>query len=295
MKTLVTGDFHSSMEMEEDDTEVGEAVRAIHQFQTYIQAVIEDIAYCLGQKVYGNFNVRSKNRSLYDGDLQPILVALRNTDIKVSETLHTITESVDHMVASTAQISDSAQSVAEGATDQASAVEELSVTINEIAADSAKTAEAAEAAHASVSKAGDLVNVSVNHVQNLNEAMIRISESSEEIGKIIATIENIAYQTNILALNVAVEAARAGEAGKSFAVVADEVRTLSGKSDEAAKATKELIEKSMVAVSDGARAMDRVTEVLGELSLQAANVVENVDFVNDTIKVQAGAIAQVTG
>ena len=145
MKTLVTGDFHSSMEMEEDDTEVGEAVRAIHQFQTYIQAVIEDIAYCLGQKVYGNFNVRSKNRSLYDGDLQPILVALRNTDIKVSETLHTITESVDHMVASTVQISDSAQSVAEGATDQASAVEELSVTINEIAADSAKTAEAAEA------------------------------------------------------------------------------------------------------------------------------------------------------
>ncbi|MBQ3105614.1 MAG: methyl-accepting chemotaxis protein, partial [Lachnospiraceae bacterium] len=135
----------------------------------------------------------------------------------------------------------------------------------------------------------------VNHVQNLNEAMIRISESSEEIGKIIATIENIAYQTNILALNVAVEAARAGEAGKSFAVVADEVRTLSGKSDEAAKATKELIEKSMVAVSDGARAMDRVTEALGELSQQAVNVVENVDFVTDTIKVQAGAIAQVTG
>ena len=124
--------------------------------------------------------------------------------------------------------------------------------------------------------------------------MEKISGSSTEIRKIIDTIENIAFQTNILALNAAVEAARAGSAGKGFAVVADEVSNLASKSDEAAKATKELIEGSINAVAEGDQVVAKVTELLNTTSSIAENVTTKVDAVVGAVESQTTAIAQVT-
>ena len=170
----------------------------------------------------------------------------------------------------------------------------MSATINDISTNAKQTAHAAEEARKSVGQAGSQVSASNDYVKQLNVAMGNISNSSEEIGKIIATIENIAFQTNILALNAAVEAARAGAAGKGFAVVADEVRNLASKSDEAAKATKDLIENSISAVNGGADVVGKVTESLEKTTVLTNSVVEMMDSVAEAVENQTNAIAQIT-
>ena len=131
--------------------------------------------------------------------------------------------------------------MSQGATEQASAVEELAATINDISMQVQKTADNAREASAKVTEAQNELLFSNEHMSEMIEAMQEIEQKSGDIGKIIKTIEDIAFQTNILALNAAVEAARAGNAGKGFAVVADEVRNLASKSADAAKNTTALI------------------------------------------------------
>ena len=145
-----------------------------------------------------------------------------------------------------------------------------------------------------VNQAGAQLGASVEYVGELNASMRKISSSSEEIAKIIATIESIAFKTNILALNAAVEAARAGTAGQGFAVVAEEVRNLATQSDEAAKATRELIEGSIAIVAEGGQAVERVTQSLERTSQLAGQVTAQMDIVVEAVESQTTAIAQVT-
>jgi methyl-accepting chemotaxis protein len=170
----------------------------------------------------------------------------------------------------------------------------LAATVTEISHSAKQTAAASEEAGSYVEQAGAQLGVSVDYVADLNKAMGKISTSSSEISKIIATIEDIAFQTNILALNAAVEAARAGSAGKGFAVVADEVRNLASKSDEAAKATKELIESSIDAVNEGSRVVGKVTDSLNRTSELAGHVSEQMEIVVKAVESQTAAITQVT-
>ena len=142
--------------------------------------------------------------------------------------------------------------------------------------------------------AGGKVEECNGQMQDMMTAMEEITRTSNEIGKIIKTIEDIAFQTNILALNAAVEASRAGVAGKGFAVVADEVRSLAGKSSEASKNTAELIESSIKAVARGTRIADSTAQSLLQVVDQVRTVSAKVDMIADAAEEQSGAIEQVT-
>ncbi len=276
----------------EGKNELGEMCDALRTSQKVLHSVIQDISGTTGQMAKGNFDVELTAN--FPGDLAPIQQSINQFVLRMSETISNISQSADQVSAGSDQVSNSSQSLAQGATEQASAVEELSATINDISTNSKQTAASAEEARASVGEAGAQVSASNEYVKQLNVAMSNISTSSEEIGKIIATIENIAFQTNILALNAAVEAARAGTAGKGFAVVADEVRNLASKSDEAAKATKDLIENSITAVHEGAGVVGKVTESLERTTVLASSVVTMMERVAEAVENQTTAIAQVT-
>ncbi|MEY8402878.1 methyl-accepting chemotaxis protein [Oscillospiraceae bacterium 44-34] len=272
--------------------ELGEMCDALRTSQKVLNSVIRDISSTTEQMAKGNFDVELT--AVFPGDLKPIQDSINQFVLRMSETISNISSSADQVSAGSDQVSNSAQALAQGATEQASAVEELSATIADISENAKRTASSAEQAGQSVHEAGNQIVTSVEYVKQLNVAMENISSSSQEIGKIIATIENIAFQTNILALNAAVEAARAGSAGKGFAVVADEVRNLATKSDEAAKATKDLIDGSMNAVREGAEAVSKVTGSLERTSELASGVTTMMETVVEAVESQTQAIMQVT-
>ena len=254
-----------------------------------LRGYIGEIGEVLGSIADGNLTGTAKQD--YKGDFLSIKQSLESIQKGLNNTMGQIATSAEQVSSRSEQVSGSAQALAQGATEQASSVQEISATIANLSENARQTADNAVEAGKLVNQAGAQLGVSMDYTKDLNVAMENMSNSSKEISAIIASIENIAFQINILALNAAVEAARAG---KGFAVVADEVGSLAAKSDEAAKATKELIESSITAVTEGARAVKRVTEALEETNRIAGGVTSRMTVVVDAVEDQTTAITQIT-
>ena len=272
--------------------EVGDLAQIFRETIQRLRSYIGEISSVLDSIASGDLTHSVQQD--YVGDFASIKRSLDGIEDKLNDTMGQIKISAEQVASGSEQVSNSAQSLAQGATEQASSVEELSATVSDISENAKKTAQATREAGQYVEQAGAQLGISVEYVNQLNTAMGKISASSEEISKIIAAIENIAFQTNILALNAAVEAARAGAAGKGFAVVADEVRNLANKSDEAAKATKDLIESSIASVNEGSKAVENVTQSLARTNESASGVTKKMSIVVESVESQTAAISQVT-
>ena len=274
----------------ESKNELGDMCQALRTSQQVLGGVISDECRLLEEMAHGNFDVHTKDESMYVGTLYSVFQSIKTINHNLSDALAQIDLSAEQVAAGSDQVSTGAQALAQGSTEQASAVEELSATISEISTDSENNAKNSEKAMEHAKSAGGQVEESAKYMEEMVEAMDEISGASQEIGKIIATIENIAFQTNILALNAAVEAARAGSAGKGFAVVADEVRNLATKSDQAAK---ELIDRSITSVQRGSEIVKKVSDSLDKTVDAAENVMGVIQDIAKAAEEEAEAIAQV--
>ncbi len=190
-----------------------------------------------------------------------------------------LTGASDQVASASSQVSSASQSLAEGASEQAASIEETSSSLEEMSSMTKKNAENAKEAQSMMKEAGQIVEQANANLNEMVGAIEKITASSSETGKIIKTIDEIAFQTNLLALNAAVEAARAGEAGAGFAVVADEVRNLALRAAEAAKNTSDLIEGTISAVQSGNELTQKTKEAFQantEIAMKIGGIIDDI-------------------
>ena len=204
-----------------------------------------------------------------------------------------LNETTDQFTTISEQLSTSSQQLATGASEQAAGLEEASSSLEEMASMTLQNADNAKQADTLMGETSRVVDGANHAVKELIQSMSEISASSEETGKIIKTIDEIAFQTNLLALNAAVEAARAGEAGASFAVVADEVRNLAMRAAEAAKSTANLIEGTINKIKNGSDMVSRTNEAFAKVAASSKKASELVGEIAAASNEQARGIEQI--
>ena len=270
-KKVSKGDFSESISYLKDD-EIGQIGQGFKQVTENIREITSDLEEKLEELSKGNFRVDLEDEEKYQGEYRPLIDSLRNIRSELNGTILEIQKSASEVSSTSEQVSNGAQSLSQGATEQASSVEELSASMSEIADSIKVTTKKAEDAKGLSERVGEAVTVSTGKMEEMTRAMAEITEKSTEIEKIIKTIDDIAFQTNILSLNAAIEAARAGEAGKGFAVVADEVGNLAQKSAKAAQNTGLLIEETKDAVERGAKISRETGESLSTVVERAGKI-----------------------
>ena len=253
------GDFEIGTPYEAED-ELGGLSDTFETAAGVLKKVVSDLLMIVESFSVGNFNVRSSCPEAYVGQLRSVLDKLNEMVVKISETMHGIQESGEQVSAGSGQLAESAQDIAEGATNQAAAVEELVATVDEVTNQVLENTKSTDIVHDKAKQVGIEASNSQKKMDELVEAMKKINTTTQNVEKIIADIENIASQTNLLSLNASIEAARAGEAGRGFAVVADQIRQLAEESANSAVESKKLIEQSLNEVEDG----NKVTKETGE-------------------------------
>ncbi|WP_159150153.1 methyl-accepting chemotaxis protein, partial [Clostridium neonatale] len=217
----------------------------IYNFKNYIGEIDE----VLGNISNGNLNTFTSDN--YSGDFIALKKSLDNIILSLNNTFHEIRMSAIEVENGSEQVAKNAQYLSQGATDQASVIEELTALAGEINEKARNNLLNAKSTDEIVKRLVDEMETGHKGMNNMLEAMMNIEKSSSNIKNIINTIYEIAEQINLLSLNAAIEAARAGEAGKGFAVVAEEIKKLAGESSEAVKNTEILIKESIASVNNG--------------------------------------------
>lgn len=277
----------------ESEDEIGQLADALRGTTKNLSDYVNEISAILQRMATGDLTEDSNEITDFLGDFASIKESFVHILKRFNSTLTNIQTSADEVEEGAGGISQSSQALAEGATDQASAIQQLDATVTSVANMATESARETQQAYDDIQKTVSDAEQEKEKMKELTDEMRRIYEISSEIGNIIVTIENIASQTNLLSLNASIEAARAGEAGKGFAVVADQIGKLAADSANSAAETKELISKTVQEIEKGNAVTETVSQSFDRVIASMNTFADVAHQINETAVNQASALEQV--
>ncbi|MBR1750624.1 MAG: methyl-accepting chemotaxis protein [Ruminococcus sp.] len=289
---LSYGDIHSEAEVKYTNDETEDMTNSLSLAVKELQRYINSISESLSNMASGDFSGGEEME--FKGDFIAISDSFKEINSTLGSLITEINVAASEVLTGVRQISNDSAALADGSTKQSTAVEELTTTMSKVAEQASNNARNAKYAAKLSESSTKSVEVHEQELQNMLAAISEVKQKSNEISSIIKTIEDISFQTNILALNASIEAARAGDAGKGFAVVADEVVDLANKSAQAAQDSAALISQTINAVNRGYKAADVSTKKMGEVKAMSRKVNELVAGISQNSNDQATAIEQTT-
>jgi methyl-accepting chemotaxis protein len=299
IRALQGKDFEAAMKML--DQEVPAKVQRLNQAAEELRIFCTGVAAARTGLTVSSFT-HIRQYVLWLGSLSVLfatvaagLVMFNSSRIRraLSGLVASLSQGSDRLTGSATTVASASQSLAEGASRQAASLEETSSSLEEMATMTIRNSENARKANELAKQTRDAADKGANDMQSMSAAMEAIKVSSDDIAKIIKTIDEIAFQTNILALNAAVEAARAGETGMGFAVVADEVRNLAQRSAQAARETAVKIEGAIARTGQGVEISNKVGQALNDIVAKVRQVDELVAEVAGASREQTQGITQI--
>lgn len=289
-RQLSEGNLDTAVAYESED-ELGELADSFRKTVEVLKLYISEMEK--GLLAIGNGKLNDCASTAYRGDFVAIGDAMEQITRLLNNALLQIANTADQVANSAVQVAGNAQILSLGATDQAGSMEELAANIDEISASVRNNADDAVGASRKVEEVSHKVEESSSQMKAMVKAITEIRENSKVIGDIVKEVEDIAFQTNILALNASVEAARAGEAGRGFSVVANEVRHLAAKTREASHMMAQLAEQTTEKVNGGTKAADRTAKALELVVGGTEEINQIVDRISEASVHQADAIIQI--
>ena len=293
MNELAHGNLHAELDLEEDDSEVGNMASSIDFMKNNLAGIIEEISHVLEQMGQGNYRVNIEQN--YVGEYVQIKESLNRIIEEMRNTVGTIVKVSEDIDGGAGQLAYAAEDLANACTSQAGDVSDLMTLLGDLSGAIEYNAKEAEEAVNISNRASSTLVANNRKMEELRVAMNNINECSEQIVEVISTISDIGNEINMLSLNASIESARAGAAGRGFAVVAEQVKKLAEDSQNAAAQTSDMIRRTVEAVEIGVRIASETAKTMEEMRVGVEETNSRINGIVDKLRGEVDSIANING